>query len=66
MTMDDETKSAVDTITAAGFTVTVTETPEGTWVVQAIERETQEEASVEADDSYAAAVELAHQLSVPL
>ena len=66
MTVDDETKGALDSITAAGFPVTIDETPDGTWIVEAIDPKTNEPSSVEADDSFAAAVELAHQLGVPL
>jgi hypothetical protein len=66
MTIDNETKGALDSITAAGFPVTIDETAEGTWIVEAIDPKTDEPSSVEADDSYAAAVELAHQLGVPL
>lgn len=66
MAIDDETKGAVDSITTAGFSVTIDETPEGTWIVQAVNQKTEEQSVVEADDSYAAAVELAHQLGVPL
>ena len=66
MTIDNETKGALDTITAAGFPVTIDETPDGTWIVAAIDPKTNEPSSVEADDSYAAAAELAHQLGIPL
>jgi hypothetical protein len=66
MTIDDETKGALDSITAAGYPVTVDETPEGTWIAEAIDPKTNEPSAVEADDSYAAAAELAHQLGVPL
>ena len=66
MGIDDETKGAVDTIASAGFTVTIDETPDGTWIVQAVSEKTEEQSVVEADDSYAAAVELARQLGVPL
>ena len=66
MTIDNETKGAVDSTATAGFTVTIDETPDGTWIVQAVNQKTEEQSVVEADDSYAAAVELAHQLGVPL
>ena len=66
MPIDDETQAAITILAAAGYTVTADETPDGRWTVRAVDRNTDEQFEVEADDSYAGVVELARQLGVPL
>ena len=66
MSIDDETQAAITMLAAAGYTVTASETPDGHWKVQAVDRNTDEKFEVDADDSYAGVVELARQLGVPL
>ena len=66
MPIDNETQAAITILAAAGYTVTADETPDGRWKVQAVDRNTDEQSEVEADDSYAGVAELARQLGVPL
>ena len=66
MPIDDETQAAITMLATAGCTVTADETPDGWWNVRAVDRNTDEQFEVEADDSYAGVAELARQLGVPL
>ena len=66
MPIDDETQAAITILVAAGYKVTVSETSDGRWKMQAVGRSTDEQIEVDADDCYAGVVELARQLGVSL
>ena len=66
MPIDNENQAGITILAAAGYTVTADETPDGRWRVRAVNRNTDEQSEIEADDPYAGVAEMGRQLGVPL
>ena len=66
MTFDEQSKSAIMVLEKAGYAVAVSETARGHWLVRARNLASSEQSKVEAENPYAAAVDLARRLGITL